>query len=93
MSEIENPPAFPSGTLLDRNGEIVFGEYGMSLRDWLAGQAIAGGLARQSLPEGDLTKLFGEYRVNIKREEIIAVDAYRIADAMLAERAGKRVRS
>ena len=55
-------PAFPS----DR-----FGELGMSLRDYFAGQALAGQLAE---PDSG------------KEPEYIANWCYRYADAMLAER-------
>lgn len=60
------------------------GMSGMSLRQWYAGQAIAGGLCRVTLPEHDLASIFGSIRTNIRREEIIAVEALRIADAMIA---------
>lgn len=58
----------------------------MSLRDWLAGQALAGDKVRSSVPDYDLVAMFGPHRTGIRREEIIAADAYRIADAMLAAR-------
>jgi hypothetical protein len=45
---------------------------GMSLRDWFAGQALAGVLPIQD---------------NIKRPDQIAADCYIIADAMIKERA------
>lgn len=74
-------PAFPGraivkkrdhklGILLDR--EII--SSGMSIRDWFAGQALAGMLA---CPNAEGTV------------EEFASDAYRYADAMLAERATK----
>jgi hypothetical protein len=56
-----------------------------SLRDQFAMQAVAGGLARTTLPEYDLRAMFGD-RCGITREEILAADAYRIADAMLKAR-------
>lgn len=46
---------------------------GMSLRDWFAGMALQGLLARTSL---------GDYGGKAN----IAIDAYAMADAMLAER-------
>lgn len=69
---VENPPAFP----MDHRFMLE----GMSLRDWFAGQALAGiignsasGLAvGTSHPDGNTT---------------VAVVAYVLADAMLAERA------
>lgn len=57
--------AFPSGAIDDRYG-------GMSLRDWFAGQAIAGYCAAPDMID--------------PTEERLAKAAYAIADAMLAER-------
>ena len=49
-------------------------EHGMSLRDWLAGQAIAGRASPElQWPSSD-------------RYQMLAADAYAIADAMLKER-------
>ena len=63
MSQInDGGPAFPS----DR-----FGERGMSLRDWFAGQALAGLIACPNTSGG---------------EKDFARNAYKLADAMLAER-------
>ena len=53
----------------------------MSLRDWFAGQALAGDLASQSIEVGYYT---GE---NWQKEA--ARNAYRLADAMLAARKAK----
>jgi hypothetical protein len=72
-------PAFPRTYSSD-------GHNGMSLRDFFAAQAVAGGFARETVPEYDLKALFGPHRTAIRREEIIAADAYRIADAMLKAR-------
>lgn len=55
-------------------------------RDWLAGCALSGNIVRTSLQDYELTALFGKHRTGITREEIIAADAYQIADAMLARR-------
>jgi hypothetical protein len=68
--------AFPNGDAIE----------GMTLRDYFASQVLNGALARTTLPEYDLRAMFGPNRTGIKREEIIAADAYRIADAMLARR-------
>ena len=54
-------------------------EHGMSLRDWFAGQALAGlysSSAKVMQPEMD----------GIKGIQFVASVAYQIADAMLAER-------
>jgi hypothetical protein len=69
----ENPQAFPSG---DKAAfPTATYEPGMTLRDWFAGQALAGLLADSdmaSTPTG------------------FAEGAYQYADAMLAERARAR---
>lgn len=67
----------PGGTRADA------GAPGMTIRDYFAAQALP--WARETMPDYDLTALFGS-RTCIRREEIIAADAYRIADAMLARR-------
>ena len=75
MSEHLNPPAFPAylpGSL---------GEHpGMTLRDWLAGQALSGMTANESYMR-EVSRL---HRENVDKG--LAVGAYRVADAMLAER-------
>ena len=61
-------PAFPS---------VDYGSIGMSLRDWFAGQALAGVIAACC-----------QDTLNFEtREQLFARNAYAIADAMLAERA------
>ena len=68
-------PAFPR-VPWDVNDYTGDGSPGMSLRDYFAGQALAGMLA-DSTRQGSL----GNY----------AEDAYKFADAMLAEREKERV--
>ena len=68
MAENDGGPAFPR-----QNDDQQYGELGMSLRDWLAGQALAGNLAN---PDGTWPK----YPVDM------AKDCYKAADAVLAER-------
>jgi len=87
-------PAFPhtdEGRYEERNGVQAFvctkGGNGMTLRDWFAGQALAGLLSDEMLAE--TTRQGKEH--GIQPESLIAVLAYKTADAMLAERA--RVRS
>lgn len=58
---------------------------GMSLRDWFAGQALAGGMVSDTMKEYQLAAAFGSHRTGITREEIIVANAYRLADAMLAQ--------
>jgi len=78
-----------SGTVKDDGGPAfaaigvgpsgdVYHEVGMSLRDWFAGQVLAGMCANPSTE-----------RSRAKHEELeqkIAFVSYRLADAMLAER-------
>jgi hypothetical protein len=66
MSAPENPPAFPNGAFVP----------GMTLRDWFAGQALAGLLAGQYAATS-------HYNLSEVPDE-----AYRIADAMLLARKG-----
>lgn len=81
-AKTDGGPAFPSPACGDWSPE-----YGMSLRDFFAGHALDSGVCRTSVPEYDLTKYFGPTRTDISRTEIIAAEAYAIADAMLARRA------
>ena len=69
MSERDGGPAFPIQPPRASPGEWASGAWssGMSLRDWFAGQALAGLMADASM--------------DIKRET--AVGAYRMADFML----------
>ena len=84
MSEIKSDggPAYPVTYSHEHNGGIQnFQEWsGMSLRDWFAGQALVGMLAYSHVnPQR------GNYHENCSVEGA-AADAYRYADAMLAER-------
>ena len=66
-------PAFPV-TATDRSGQIAPTEFGMTLRDWFAGQALVG-LLSDPICEGS-NDPFGQY----------AEASYRYADAMLEAR-------
>lgn len=68
----DNPPAFPRE---DYQADDAPGQRGMSLRDWFAGQALAGFLATA----GDAQIVDASYRT-------VAKAMYRFADAMLAAR-------
>ncbi len=81
-------PAFPMRertVRIDCNGcrEVEHGSPGMSLRDWFAGQALAGVLTTKVIAtahkDGGKSGLDGF--------EVAAILAYGYADAMLAERA------
>jgi hypothetical protein len=63
------------------------GWHGMSLRDYFAAQFLPAAMSEAaSASKFDLDDLFGEDRINIRREEIAARIAYRMADAMIAAR-------
>lgn len=64
-------PAFPSPTTYHLNGQVEYGTFGMSLRDWFAGQVLAGIMSARSYTDV---------------AEWVPARAYEIADAMLAER-------
>jgi len=82
MADITNGgPAFPYGTRrYDGGNHYVGTEYaqGMSLRDWFAGQALAGLMAH---PKCGMVGPGFEDRNNCAARE-----AYALADALLAER-------
>lgn len=69
-------PAFPTKDHPDIHDDYC---HGMTLRDWFAGQALAGLLADPTLGHGDTC---GEW----------ADRAYKFADAMLAARAKEPTR-
>lgn len=64
--------AFPTPTVFGGNNGAVWGESGMSLRDWFAGQALAWCL--------------NEFGGNAEDQTHYAAAAYEIADAMLEAR-------
>lgn len=86
-------PAFPQPVAFNPNGEAVTaGKYfdeaiGMSLRDWLAGQALAGSLASQT-PESHwvFQALPNDRHNDLGALEGIATLCYDLADTMLATR-------
>lgn len=67
-------PAFPIPDVAHPNGQIQFGANGMTLRDWFAGQALAGMASN------------GSYDQMTWEEQARA--AYGAADAMLMAREG-----
>lgn len=77
-------PAFPMLWNAAHNSEWQV-EDGMSLRDWFAGQALASGAVDGSMSETELARLFPGTR-SVSKQEVMAVRAYLIADAMLAAR-------
>ncbi len=87
-------PAFPVqidtvAHYTESSGEVggiatVVKHSGMSLRDWFAGQALAGLLA--SHRQGDNWPGKPAARQGVEPQHVIARGAYDIADAMLAAR-------
>jgi hypothetical protein len=67
MTKDNGGPAFPTTA-----GQVVY-SHGMSMRDWFAGQALAGAMA-SDIPSYSY--------------QSIAKEAYALADAMLAARGG-----
>lgn len=82
MSASNNPSAFPVNTANLPNPGAYEADPGMTLRDWFAGQAI-GAVVRQCAGDG----VFGLPEGINSMEQLFAVNAYFIADALLAERA------
>lgn len=89
MSGVENPAAFPTAVSWTDKSHTSGGSYhvhpintvgGMSLRDWFAGQALAGLCANR----GYINAVSWETAPN----SILVSRAYALADAMLAARKG-----
>lgn len=77
MSESENGgPAFPTDSA-GRVGAFTWHYEGLSMRDWFAGQALAGYIAASAVE--------AMFDTNASHEEA-ACRSYQLADAMLAER-------
>ncbi len=84
---MDNPPAFPVTMLVNRSSdplatpkEVRFP--GMTLRDWFAGQALCG-MGNWWPCDNEGYAIYGPQGMKLK-----AVEAYRLADAMLATRGG-----
>lgn len=91
MSKIETGgPAFPIVTTETNEHGLVFPyvENGMTLRDHFAGLSLAGLYASRDLQMATLHDAGGLGKGNF--EEVMAKQAYRQADAMLAARGGDR---
>ena len=73
MAKDDGGTAFP----VTVSNDSAWSQLGMSLRDWFAGQALAGLLAKNT--EGGFSKSDGVQRA--------VMFAFEYADAMLAERA------
>lgn len=96
MSAKDGGPAFPRsihGAQIPGNNEWERATYGMTLRDWFAGQALIGILRDPS----DTSKQCAKYAMDDIRDgkplnsftKIVAASCYAYADALLAEREKK----
>lgn len=75
-------PAFPMPNFTDRGEHTHWGDRGMTLRDWFAGQALIGVLSNHSL----LLKIDVGAGASVSTREAAAIYAYGLADSMLTER-------
>ena len=82
MSTNDGGPAFPVADTHHPDGQIQYGTNGMSLRDWFAGQALAGMLA------GYLPTLSRNASKTLNIDPRTMGVAYEIADVMLRAREG-----
>lgn len=74
--------AFPASIAVGPDDSLYEGAYGMTLRDWFAGQALAGIMVNAAPPAFDDTERDCDFSVK-------ALAAYELADAMLVERSSK----
>lgn len=88
MDDETKPPPPDGGPAFPLSDIGMYGHHGMSLRDWFAGQALAGSLANSegihAETEPTMAILSGERRASFAR--FLAVQAYALADAMLEVR-------
>lgn len=77
MKKVNGGSAFPRVPVQWGNGDTVWGDAGMSLRDYFAAKAMAGGItAGKDMPMRGYEGWRDEF----------ALEAYRYADAMLRAR-------
>lgn len=69
--------AFPTPDIYHPDGQVQYGELGMTLRDYFAAKALQGMITTAASPA--LLGMNGA-------EPLIAQAAYKLADAMIAER-------
>ncbi len=79
-------PAFPYVQMSEATGQPINGCFnsGMTLRDWFAGQALAGLLANPTVREWDAAA--SEQGDPDALVQVCALMTYKQADAMLSER-------
>lgn len=80
MSDKNGGPAFPTQTVVYENGQVQYGDNGMTLRDYFAAKAMAAMWSNQYVIEG-------LSRITEDQAKAISKMAFEQADAMLAERA------
>ena len=77
---MNNIPAFPTGLITDpRNGQIIGGSNGMTLRDYFAAQALTGAQIWDAVINGKNAQFSAG-------TEKLAEVAYAVADAMMKAR-------
>lgn len=88
VEKTDGGSAFPRDDLEFHGGNVVSGHYqsGMSLRDWFAGQALAGQIAACSRPDLLQVKLAHAEKKGLGLHQMEAKAAYKAADAMLEAR-------
>lgn len=86
-TRIGGGPAFPVVHPNPRTGEPYIRSVGMSLRDYFAAKAMHAELVTAgALPEPAMALALGAEKAGHTIEQHIAFNAYRLADAMVAER-------
>ena len=73
---MNNPPAFPNINLYTKEGIEVYGDSGLTMRDYFAAKAMQAFIS--TLPEIKSNQT--------PKWSVIASDAYRMADAMMKAR-------
>lgn len=87
MDKDDGGPAFPRSGYTDLNGNMDHGSWGMSLRDYFAGQALAG-VAGYAVfdPQGASSVKAVANETDSSNSATIAEACYQLADAMLEAR-------
>lgn len=81
--------AFPTvAPRMTQHGHMSWGAdtVGMSLRDWFAGQVLGGLGSALNTSEGTKLLVNSCHQHDVTPAQVIAITAYQIADAMIAER-------
>jgi hypothetical protein len=90
MAEDNGGAAFPHSVAIAPSGDVYTSDYsggGMSLRQWYAGQALSNPvLCTGEAKDWQLVEWFGKNASGIRREQIVAKQAFAYADFMLSAR-------